>query len=62
MGSLITFRRPVARQFMACALAGISFFAPKGIAAEPSTASPLPKDQLAASYKKEILPIFETYC
>lgn len=66
MGSPTFSRRPAARQFMACALAGISFLAPRAVAAEPvsltSNTSPPAKDQLAASYKKDILPIFETYC
>ena len=49
--------------WLAAAAASLPFFAQ---AAEPVSlrpdAAPAPKDQLAASYKKEILPIFETYC
>ncbi len=68
MGFSIFSRRFSSHRLSVCVAAGISFFA-VGVAdaAEPVSMTkpeaPLPsKSQLADSYKKDILPIFETYC
>jgi mono/diheme cytochrome c family protein len=62
MGSLFSFRQNVARQMMACAVSGISIFAGKSLAAEAAAGGLPSKAQLAEDYKKEVLPIFQTYC
>lgn len=56
----------VRNRFPAIVAASLSFFCGAVFAAEstvskPDSAAP-PKQQLAESYKKEILPIFSTYC
>ncbi len=66
MGLPIFLRRSATRRLPVCAAMGISFLGASAFSAEPVSLradAPLPsKGQLADSYKKEILPIFETYC
>ncbi|WAC19745.1 DUF1592 domain-containing protein [Luteolibacter sp. SL250] len=66
MGFPLSFLRSATRSIPAFVAAGISFSCVSARAAEPvsvKAAGAVPsKAQLAESYKKEILPIFTTYC